>query len=747
MKYSANSPPWSLLVVFLAALGVTLPALGGGRAFRRRPQTAKPMSSTPIQRAQRPTTAAPEAAEPTKLRYPVTRRGDQVDDYHGTRVADPYRWLEDLDSGETSAWVAAQNEVTFAYLARIPSRERMRRRLTELWNFERFTLPVKRGGRYFYTRNDGLQNQNAVFVVDRLDGQPRLLLDPNAFSTDGTVALANWVPSEDGKLLAYGLAHAGSDWQEWHLMETDTGRQLDDHLKWVKFSRVSWTPDNLGFFYSRYDEPQDGEKFTGTNYYQKLYYHRVGQSQDSDRLIYRRDDLKEWSFDGDVTDDGRYLVITISKSTDPKTQIFYKALDQPDAPVVELVTGFDADYEFVANNGGTFWIVTDLDAPLKRLVAVDLGQPDRAAWKEVVPEARDVLRDVTMIGGHFIAQYLQDARSAIKVFDRSGQFVRDVDLPDLGSAGGFAGRQHDAETFYSFGNFTTPGTIYRYDVVEGKSSVFRRPLLAFDPAPFETKQVFCTSKDGTRVPLMIVAKKGIPLDGSHPTILYAYGGFNISQTPGFATSTIAWLEQGGVYAVANLRGGGEYGRSWHEAGMLDKKQNVFDDFYAAAQWLIDHQYTSPRKLAIRGGSNGGLLVGAAITQRPELFGAAVPSVGVMDMLRYHRFTIGWAWVGEFGSSDDPQQFANLLRYSPLHNLKPGVKYPATLITTGDHDDRVVPGHSYKFAAAIQAAQGGDSPVLIRIETRAGHGAGKPTAKLIEEAADVLAFLTRALEAE
>ena len=689
--------------------------------------------------------AARLAPQNAPMTYPTTRRGNQVDDYHGTQVADPYRWLEDLDSDETRAWVAAQNAVTFSHLAAIPSREHFRRRLTELWNFERYTLPVKRGGRYFYTRNDGLQNQNAVYLLARLDGVPRLLLDPNSFSTDGTIALANWVPSDDGKLLAYGLAHAGSDWQEWHVLEVDSGRTLADHVKWVKFSRVSWTPDNAGFYYSRYDEPAAGEKFTGTNYFHKLYYHRIGREQSADELVYRRDDQKEWSFDGQVTDDGRYLVISISKSTDPKTQIFYRDLRQPDEPVVELISGFDADYEFVGNRGSRFWIVTDSGAPLKRLVEVDIDQPAREKWVEVIPEARDVLREVSLIGGHFIAQYLQDARSAIRVFDLAGKQVRDVELPDLGSAGGFPGRDDDPETFYTFGNYTTPGTIYRYDVATGTSSVFRRPQVAFDPTLYETKQVFCTSKDGTRVPLMIVAKKGIALDGSHPTILYAYGGFNISQTPGFATTTIAWLERGGVYAVANLRGGGEYGRSWHEAGMLERKQNVFDDFFAAAEWLIENKYTSPQKLAIRGGSNGGLLVGAAMTRRPELFAAAVPAVGVMDMLRYHKFTIGWAWVGEYGSSDDPQQFANLYRYSPLHNLKTGTKYPATLVTTGDHDDRVVPGHSYKFAAALQAAQSGSTPVLIRIETRAGHGAGKPTTKLIEEAADVLAFITHALE--
>jgi prolyl oligopeptidase len=740
-KIGSNLPPIALLS-FVVAMPATMGSLQAGDNWLRLPWRARhqrAIAEAPIANSKLAT-----SAKPFPMNYPTTRRGDQVDLYHGKSVADPYRWLEDLDSDETRGWVQSQNQLTDFFLSSIPSRQRYRQRLTELWNFERFTLPVKRGGRYFFTRNDGLQNQNAVFVLDRLDGVPRLLLDPNAFSADGTIALANWVPSEDGKLLAYGLARAGSDWQEWRVMEIDSGRALADQVQWVKFSRVSWTPDNAGFFYSRYDEPRAGETYTGTNYYHKLFYHRVGQKQSDDKPIYRRDDQKEWSFDGQVTDDGHYLVITISKNTDPKTQLFCKDLRLVDSPVVELITGFDADYEFVGNDGETFWVLTDFDAPLKRLIAVDRSQPARDHWREVIPETKDVLWDVSLVGGRFIAQYLEDAKSAVRVFDLTGKHQSDVELPDLGSAGGFSGRNDDPETFYSFGNYTTPGTIYRYDVAAGKSTIFRQPKVAFDPAQLETKQVFCTSKDGTRVPMMIVARKGLVLDGTHPTILYAYGGFNISQTPGFATSTIAWLENGGVYAVANLRGGGEYGRQWHEAGMLDKKQNVFDDFYAAAESLIAHKYTSPSKLAIRGGSNGGLLVGAAITQRPELFGAAVPAVGVMDMLRYHKFTIGWAWVGEYGSSDDPQQFANLLRYSPLHNLKPGTKYPPTLVTTGDHDDRVVPGHSYKFAAELQAAQAGDAPVLIRIETRAGHGAGKPTTKLIEEAADVLAFLSRAL---
>lgn len=672
--------------------------------------------------------------------YPATKKSPHTDDYHGTAVADPYRWLEDLDSPETQAWVEAQNKVTFSHLETLPSREQFRQRLTKLWNHERFGLPAKRGGRYFYTRNSGLENQNAVFVVDGLAGQPRLLIDPNKLSTDGTVALSNWVVSDNGKLFAYALSQAGSDWNEWKVLEVDTGKELADHLQWVKFSGISWTPDNLGFFYSRYDEPKSGEKFTGANYFQKLYYHRLGDPQAQDKLIYERQDQKEWGFGGEVTEDGRYLLISVWRGTERKNQVFYKDLHAPDSPVVELIAGFDAEYSFVGSQGPVFYVLTDQDAPLRRLIAIDTTKPQRDAWQPIIPEGKDVLQGVSLIGQHFIAQYLRDACSAVQVFDLSGKHLRNVDLPALGSAGGFGGRHDTAETFYTFTNYTTPGTIYRYDVTTGQSTVFRTPQVDFDPANFEARQVFFPSRDGTRIPMMIVSKKGVKLDGTNPTILYGYGGFDVSQRPGFATSTVAWVEAGGIYAVANLRGGGEYGRAWHEAGMLDKKQNVFDDFLAAAQWLIDNKYTSPRHLAIRGGSNGGLLVGAAMTQRPDLFGAAVPAVGVMDMLRFHKFTIGWAWVNEYGSADDPAQFKTLLAYSPLHNLKPGTKYPPTLITTGDHDDRVVPGHSYKFAAALQAAHAGDAPVLIRIETRAGHGAGKPTTKLIEEAADVLAFL-------
>jgi len=684
------------------------------------------------------------AHENVKLVYPTPRKSDVVDDYHGRKVADPYRWLEDVDSDETKAWVEAQNKVTFGYLEQLPHREQIEQRMSELWNYEKFGLPRRREGRYFYTRNSGLQNQSVLFVSEGVDGEPRVLLDPNDWADDGTVALAAWAPSEDGRLLAYGIASGGSDWREWKVLNVETGEMLEDHLRWVKFSGVSWAKDGSGFFYSRYDEPQEGEQYSGVNHFQKLYFHKLGDPQERDTLIYERPDEKEWGFSGGVTEDGRYLIIHVWRGTDPENQLFYKDLAQADSPVVELLSGFDAEYSFVGNDGPTFWLTTDKDAPKKRVVAIDIEEPAAENWREVIPESDFVLQGVGLVGDHFIASYLQDASTHVKVFDLDGAFQRDVDLPAIGSASGFGGRRTDRDTFYAFSNYTTPGTIYRYDIETGESHVFRRPDVQFDPDRYETRQVFYESRDGTRVPMFITCRRDLPLEGNLPTILYGYGGFDISLTPSFSVSNLVWLEMGGVYAVPNLRGGGEYGREWHEAGMLDKKQNVFDDFLAAAQWLIDNGYTRPEKLAIRGGSNGGLLVGACITQRPELFAAAVPSVGVMDMLRYHKFTIGWAWVGEFGSSDDPDQFANLLTYSPLHNLKPGVAYPATLVTTADHDDRVVPGHSFKFAAALQAAHAGRTPVLIRIETRAGHGAGTPTSKQIEAASDVLAFLADSL---
>jgi prolyl oligopeptidase len=682
-----------------------------------------------------------------RLVYPVTKTVEHIDTYHGTQVADPYRWLEDLNSAETAAWVEAENKLTQEYLSKIAVRKQIHARLTQLWDYERFSLPVKRGNRYFFTRNDGLSNQSVLFVSEGLHGTPRLLLDPNKLSTDGTIAMSGWSVSDDGEKLAYGLTHAGSDWNEWKVLDVASGKIRPDHVKWVKFSGAAWAHDHSGFYYSRFDAPPEGEAFTSTNFYQKLYFHKLGDPQEKDALIYERADQKEWTFGGFVTDDGRYLIIVISKGSEPKNQIFYRDLTQPNAPVVELITGFDADYDFVDNDGSVFWLTTDNDAPQRRLIAVDVREPAREKWRTLIPASKGTLTSVHTVGEHFIANYMEDARTAVKVYDLAGKFVRDVELPQLGTAGGFGGRREEKETFYVFTNYVTPSEIYRYEVATGKSELFRKPNVAFNPKDYESRQEFYTSRDGTRVPMTIVHRKGLPLDGQRPTVLYGYGGFNVSLLPAYSVSNLVWMELGGVYAVPNLRGGGEYGSEWHEAGMQLQKQNVFDDFTTAAQWLIDHKITSPEKLAIRGGSNGGLLVGAAMTQRPDLFRAAVPAVGVMDMLRYHKFTIGWAWVTEFGSSDDPVQFPNLLKYSPLHNLKPGTRYPATLVTTGERDDRVVPSHSFKYAAALQAAHRGENPVLIRIETRTGHGAGKPTSKLIDEAADVLAFLTKELSME
>lgn len=681
------------------------------------------------------------------LTYPTTRQADQVDDYHGTNVADPYRWLEDPDSEETKAWVDAQNKVTFGYLEDIPQRESLKQRITQLWNYEKYGIPDKEGNRYFYFKNDGLQNQSVLYTLTSLDGEPRLLIDPNTLSEDGTIALSGAAISDDGNRMAYGLSTSGSDWQEWKVRDVETGDDLSDHLKWVKFSGASWTTDNQGFFYSRYDEPNDATKLEDINYYHKLYYHKLGTAQSDDLLIYHRPDQKEWMFNGAVTEDGHYLIIYVSQGTDPKNLVFYKDLQTPDSPIVELISEFEANFSLIDNDGSIFWFQTDLDAPRSRVIAIDIHNPGRENWQELIPEAEETLEDVGVLNNQFVADYLKDARSSIKIFDLNGAFIREVELPGIGSAGGFSGKRYDTETFYVFTSFTTPATIYRYDMVTGDSSLFRQPTVDFDPSQYETRQVFYPSKDGTQVPMFITHKKGLALDGNNPTYLYGYGGFNVSLTPSFSISNLVWMEMGGVYAIPNLRGGGEYGEDWHQAGTKLNKQNVFDDFIAAAEWLIENQYTRPQKLAIGGGSNGGLLVGACMTQRPDLFRAALPSVGVLDMLRFHKFTIGWAWCSDFGSPENPEEFKALYAYSPLHNLKPGTAYPATLITTADHDDRVVPAHSFKFAAALQAAHSGDNPVLIRIETKAGHGAGKPTAKIIEEIADKWAFLQRVMDFE
>ncbi len=679
------------------------------------------------------------------LIYPISHKVEQIDNYHGTSVPDPYRWLEDPDSEETKAWVEAQNQVTFSFLEEISVRDNIKQRLTKLWDYEKYSIPFKKDNRYFYFKNDGLQNQSVLYTLESLDDEPRLLLDPNTLSADGTVALSGLAISDNGKLMAYGLSSSGSDWQEWKVRNVETGEDLADHLKWIKFSGASWTNDNLGFFYSRYDEPKEESKFEDVNYYQKLFYHRLGTPQSEDVLIYHRPDQKEWGFSGSVTEDGNYLIISVWMGTDPKNLVFYKDLNDTNAEVIELISEFEANYSVIDNDGSIFWIRTDLDAPRGRVIAIDVNNPYRENWQEIIPQAEEVLEGVGLLNNQFVADYLKDARSQVKIFNINGDFVREVELPGIGSAGGFGGKRYDRETFYSFTGFTTPATIYRYDMVTGESTLFRQPQVDFNPHDYETNQVFYTSKDGTQIPMFITHKKGLVLDGKNPTYLYGYGGFNVSLTPSFSVSLSIWMDMGGVYAVPNLRGGGEYGEEWHQAGMKLKKQNVFDDFMAAAEWLIANNYTCAEKLAIGGGSNGGLLVGACMTQRPDLFGAALPAVGVLDMLRFHKFTIGWAWCSEYGTPENPEEFQVLYNYSPLHNLKPGTAYPATMITTADHDDRVVPAHSFKFAAALQENHGGSKPVLIRIETKAGHGAGKPTAKIIEEAADKWAFLVRVLD--
>jgi prolyl oligopeptidase len=724
------------------------------------------------------------------LKYPVAAKGTQVDDYNGVKIADPYRWLENTDSPETKAWVEAENAVTFGYLNSIPERAAIRNRLTQLWNYARFRAPTKSGGRYFQFQNTGLQNQSVLFVRDG-NSPWRVLLDPNTLAADGTVALSGSEPSPDGHMLAYATSASGSDWQEIHLRNVDNGRDMPDDLKWVKFSGISWTKDNKGFFYERYDEPKSGNTLTNVNRNQKVYYHRIGKPQSSDELIHEQKDQPDWLFDTQVSDDGSFAVITVFQGTDERTRLYYIFLgDNPkkpqiNNPLVRLIDRFDATYDFVGNIGDNFIVRTDLTAPKGRIVSIDINNEQPARWTTVVAEGKDALTSARIIGKRLVTSYLQDAHSSIRFYglpterpnirrggggptgggiSRAGNppemppdtlrapgrgafgypYLGELPLPGIGAVSSITGKPGDDEMFYEFTSFLSPIAVYRYDLKRNTNQPYATPKLPVDFSQFETRQVFYTSKDGTRVPMFITAKKGIALDGNNPTILYGYGGFNIAETPSFSSATIAWLEMGGIYALANIRGGGEYGKEWHQAGMLDKKQNVFDDFIAAAEYLIHEKYTSTPKLAIMGGSNGGLLVGAVLTQRPDLIGAALPGVGVMDMLRFNKFTIGWAWTSDYGSPEDPKQFAVLRAYSPLHNIKPGTRYPATLITTADHDDRVVPGHSFKFAATLQAAQAGPAPILIRIETKAGHGAGKPTTKQIDEAADRFAFLVKNL---
>ncbi len=697
-----------------------------------------------IPMAPQPTVTEP-AAPPETFVYPDTRREDVVDTYHGTEVVDPYRWLEDADSAETAQWVAAQNKVTFGFLEKIPQRDAIVKRLTKLWDYEKFGTPRKEGNRYFYSRNDGLQNQSVVYWSDSLAAEPKVLLDPNALSEDGTVALNSYSISDDGKYMAYGLQSAGSDWAEWHVREVATGKDLDETLKWIKFSGASWDHKSTGFYYGRYPQPKEGAGLTEANFNQKVFFHKVGTPQSADKMVFETKDHPKWSSSAEVSEDGRYLIASVSKGTGPMNQVHVRDLKVKErkAGFKPIVSVFEAEYDFLGNKGTTFYFRTDNNAPRGRIISLDIRKPGQNSWKELVPQGEATLRSANLVGGKLVTNYLRDAKSEIIIRDLAGKELKKVALPGIGSAGGFGGRSNQMETFYSFSSFTSPTTIYRYDFETGSSSVFKQPKVDFDATQFDTEQVFYKSKDGTKVPMFLIHKKGIKLDGNNPTLLYGYGGFSISLTPRFSVQRIAWLEMGGVLAIPNLRGGGEYGEEWHIAGTKLQKQNVFDDFIAAAEWLIAKKYTSTPKLAISGRSNGGLLVGAAMTQRPELFGAALPGVGVLDMLRFHKFTIGWAWIDDYGSSDDPAEFEALRAYSPYHNLHE-VAYPATLITTADHDDRVVPAHSFKFAAELQRVHTGTTPVMIRIETKSGHGAGKPTSKRIQDAADNYAFLVKTL---
>jgi prolyl oligopeptidase len=691
--------------------------------------------------------ALASADENSRITYPPTERVDHVDTYHGTEVADPYRWLEDdvRENENVAAWVRAQNEVTFAYLSTIPERGAIQKRLTELWDYERYGLPVKRGGRYFYSYNDGLQNQDVVQTQASLESAATLLIDPNAWSEDGTIALAAYYPSPDGSRVAYMVQDGGSDWRVARVLDVESREVLPDRLEWLKFTVLSWAGDGSGFYYSRYPATAEEDKFQSLNNNMKVYFHRIGSSQDTDEVVYERPDQPNWRPNAEVTDDGRHLVITIGVGTDSRYAIVHKDLTDPDAEPVTIIEGFDHDYTLIGNMGDDLYFRTNNGAPRNRLIAIDVKNPAPKDWREIIPEAEDVLDGVSLVGDRIVAEYMKDARSVVKIFNAQGKHTGDVKLPGIGTASGFNGRMDDPETFFSYASFNTPTTINRMDVVTGEVEVFKAPAVAFNPEDYVVKQVFYSSKDGTRVPMFISHRKGVELDGKQPTMLYGYGGFNISMQPRFSITRLAWMEMGGIYAVANLRGGGEYGDQWHEAGTKLNKQNVFDDFIAAAEYLIARNYTNSSRLAIFGGSNGGLLVGAVVNQRPDLFGAAIPAVGVMDMLRFHKFTAGQFWTDDYGSSDDPEEFRALLAYSPYHNIAAGAEYPPVLVTTADTDDRVVPGHSFKYAAAIQGAQSGDAPVLIRIETRAGHGAGIPTEKVIADYADRWAFLVKNLD--
>ncbi|HPC95144.1 MAG TPA: prolyl oligopeptidase family serine peptidase [Sedimentisphaerales bacterium] len=682
--------------------------------------------------------SAPPAAQ-RRPAYPPARKEAVVDVYHGIEVADPYRWLEDADSAETQAWVARQNDLTEQFLARSGVREKIKARLKSLTNYPRYSSPSKQGGRYFFWKNDGLQNQSVLYVQDNLNAETRVVVNPNLLSADGTVAVTTAALNWDGTKLAYGLSRSGSDEQEVRIREVDWGMDLDEVLRWCRFTTIAWHHNGSGFFYSRFPDPNTVAEEDRLNY-NRLYWHRLGTPQSADVLIYERPDNKELSLAPVVTEDGQYLVLYLHQGTDPRNRVYYRPLEG-DEPFIRLLDEADARYDFLGNLGPIFYFLTDLDAPKGRIVAIDTDRPAQAHWSTVIPESDDVIDYAAWVDSQLVVVYMHDVHHRLKVFHLDGQYIRDIGLPGPGTIGGLWGRQDDPEMFFSFTSFLHPTTSFRYDLRSNELRVIHQPEIDFDLAAYETRQVFCTSKDGTRVPLFVTHRKGLVQDGSHPTLLYGYGGFNINLMPGFSTAILAWLEAGGIYVQANLRGGSEYGESWHRAGMLDRKQNVFDDFIAAAEWLIENNYTRPGRLAIRGGSNGGLLVAACMLQRPHLYGAVVCQVPVIDMLRYHRFTAGRYWIPEYGNAEaSREEFDYLYAYSPLHNVKAGVGYPPILITSADTDDRVVPLHAKKFAATLQEKAVGDNPILLRVETKAGHGGGKPVSKAIDEQADIYAFL-------
>lgn len=680
--------------------------------------------------------------------YPETAQDEQVDDYHGTVVADPYRWLEDdvRVSEKVADWVAAQNEITFAYLKSIPEREKIRQRLTTLWDYEKYGVPFREGGKIFYFMNNGLQNQSVLYRQDTLDSEPKQIIDPNSFSDDGTVALADVEISPDGRYAAMAIQDGGSDWRTVRVLDIESGEELEDRLDWVKFSNLVWVPDSSGFYYSRFPATEEGSEFQSLNENQTIYFHATGTPQDTDKLVYARKDHPDWLLIPEISEDGRFLII-YSQVGSGGNQMAFLDLSQAGAEAVFITSDFENEFAFVGNVDERLIFRTNLAAPRGRLVAVDSGHPDRDSWQELVPEAKAVMRGASLVGDSLIAVYLKDAYSQVHQFALDGKEIRKVDLPGIGSVSGFGGKADSSDSFYSYSSFNSPPTIYRFATDTGESTIFKTAEVDFEPAEYVVKQVFYDSKDGTRVPMFIAHRTGLQLNGDTPTLLYGYGGFNIAITPRFSISRLAWMEMGGIFALANIRGGGEYGDEWHKAGTKLKKQNVFDDFISAGEYLVAERYTRPEKLSVMGGSNGGLLVGAVVNQRPDLFAAALPAVGVMDMLRFHRFTAGRFWTDDYGSADDPDEFKALLAYSPYHNLKDGTEYPAIMVTTADTDDRVVPGHSFKYAARLQAAQAGKAPVLIRIETRAGHGSGKPTDMLIEEVADEWTFLADNLDLE